>query len=138
YQQAIQLDPTFAMAWARLGVAYGNVGAVSKSLEYLKKGYDLRERVTERERMYIESQYALQQFDMPKAIDSYKLFVATYPRDAAAWNNLANAYGLVGDVEQALAGFEKTWEIAKWNNVAANNAAGTLIGTDRMQEGERY
>ncbi len=37
-----------------------------------------------------------------------------------------------------LAGFQKTWEIAKWNNVAANNAAGTLIGMDRLQEGERY
>ena len=45
---------------------------------------------------------------------------------------------LVGDMEQALAGFQKTWEIAKWNNVAANNAAGMLIGMDRLQEGERY
>jgi len=138
YQEALRLDPSFAMAYARLGVSYGNQGAFTKAMEYLKKAYDLRERVTERERMYIESQYALQQFDLPKAQQSYKLFVATYPRDAAAWNNLANAYGLVGDLEQALAGFKKTWEIAKWNNVAANNAAGTLIGMDRLQEGERY
>jgi eukaryotic-like serine/threonine-protein kinase len=138
YQQAIQLDPTFAMGWARLGVTYGNVGAVSKAIEYLKKAYDLRERVTERERMYIESQYALQQYDMPKAIDSYKLFVATYPRDAAAWNNLATAYSIVGDYEQAAEGFKKTWEIARWDNVAANNAAGTLMTLDRMAEGERY
>jgi serine/threonine protein kinase/Flp pilus assembly protein TadD len=138
YQEALRLDPSFAMAYARLGVAYGNQGAYTKAIEYLKKAYDLRERVTERERMYIESQYALQQFDLPKALQSYKLFVATYPRDAAAWNNLANAYALVGDLEQALAGFEKTWEIANWNNVAANNAAGTLIGMDRLQEGERY
>ena len=138
YQEALRLDPSFAMAYARLGVAYGNQGAFTKAIEYLRKAYDLRERVTERERMYIESQYALQQFDLPKALQSYKLFVATYPRDTAAWNNLANAYGLVGDFEQALAGFQKTWEIAKWNNVAANNAAGTLIGMDRLQEGERY
>jgi serine/threonine protein kinase/Flp pilus assembly protein TadD len=138
YQEALRLDPSFAMAYARLGVSYGNQGAFTKAIEYLKKAYDLRERVTERERMYIESQYALQQFDLPKALQSYKLFVATYPRDAAAWNNLANAYGLVGDLEQALAGFKKTWEIAKWNNVAANNAAGTLIGMDRLPEGERY
>jgi eukaryotic-like serine/threonine-protein kinase len=138
YQEALRLDPSFAMAYARLGVAYGNQGAFTRAIEYLKKAYDLRERVTERERMYIESQYALQQFDLPKALQSYKLFVATYPRDTAAWNNLANAYGLVGDFEQALAGFQKTWEIAKWNNVAANNAAGTLIGVDRLQEGERY
>jgi tetratricopeptide (TPR) repeat protein len=138
YQQAIQLDPSFAMAWARLGVAYGNVGAVSKSVETLKKAYDLRERVTERERMYIESQYALQQFDMRKAVDSYKLFVATYPRDAAAWNNLSTAYGLVGELEQAAEGFKKTWEIARWDNVAANNTAGVLMQLDRMAEAERY
>jgi len=138
YQQAIQLDPGFAMAWARLGVAYGNVGAASKSLEYLKKAYDLRERVTERERMYIESQYALQQFDLRKAIDSYKLFVATYPRDAAAWNNLSTAYGIIGEFEQAAEGFKKTWEIARWDNVAANNTAGVLMALDRMAEAERY
>jgi eukaryotic-like serine/threonine-protein kinase len=138
YQEAIRLDPNFAMAYARLGVAYGNQGAVTKAVEHLKRAYDLRERVTERERMYIESQYALQQFDLPKALQSYKLFVATYPRDAAAWNNLASAYQTIGDFEQAAAGFEKTWEIARWDNVAANNAAGTLLGIDRIQEGERY
>jgi len=138
YEQAVQLDPSFAMGWARLGVAYGNVGAISKAAEYLKKAYDLRERVTERERMYIESQYALQQYNMPKAIESYKLFVTTYPRDAAAWNNLATAYGFVGDFAQAAEGFKKTWEIARWDNVAANNAAGTLMAIDRMDEGRRY
>ena len=138
YQEALRLDPSFAMAYARLGVAYGNQGAITKAIEYLKKAYDLRERVTERERMYIEAQYALQQYDLPKALQSYKLFVATYPRDAAAWNNLANAYQIVGDFEQSAAGFAKTWEIAKWNNVAANNLAGTLIGIDKVKEGERY
>ena len=138
YQEAIRLDPSFAMAYARLGVAFGNQGAVAKAVENLKKAYELRERVTERERMYIESQYALQQFDLPKALESYKLFVATYPRDAAAWNNLASAYQTIGDFDQAATGFEKTWEIARWDNVAANNAAGTLLGIDKMQEGERY
>src|SRR3984957_5570949 len=138
YQEALRLVPSFAMAYARLGVAFGNQGATTKAIDYLKKAYDLRERVTERERMYIESQYALQQYDLPKALESYKLFGATYPRDAAAWNNLSTAYQDVGDFENAIAGFKKDWEIAKWNNIAANNAAGTLISIDRLQEGERY
>jgi tetratricopeptide (TPR) repeat protein len=138
YQEALRLDPSFAMAYARLGVAYGNQGAVTKAVQYLRKAYDLRERVTERERMYIESQYVLQQGDLPKALESYKLFVATYPRDAAAWNNLATAYQSVGDFDNAIAAFEKDWQIARWNNIAANNAAGTLISIDRLQEGERY
>src|SRR3984893_531669 len=100
YAEAIRLDPTFAMAYARLGVAYGNQGAFTRAIEYLKKAYDLRERVTERERMYIESQYALQQFDLPKALESYRLYVATYPRDAAALNNLAQTYVFVGEFEK--------------------------------------
>src|SRR5436309_6772859 len=138
YEQAVRLDPNFAMGYARLGVVYGNQGATTKALEYLRKAYDLRQRVTERERMYIESQYALQQFDLPKALESYKLFVATYPRDAAAWNNLATTYQIIGDLEQAAAGSQKAWEVAKWNNVAANNAAGTSLALDRLPEGERY
>ncbi len=138
YQEAIQLDPNFAMAYARLGVAYGNEGALAKAVEHLKKAYDLRERVTERERMYIEAQYALQQFDIPRALGSYKLFVATYQWDAAAWNNLATAYGIIGNFQESAKGFQKTWEIARWDNTAATNAAGTLISIDRVQEGERY
>jgi serine/threonine protein kinase/Flp pilus assembly protein TadD len=138
YQQAIQLDPNFAMAYARLGVTYSSQGAVAKALENMKKAYDLRERVTERERMYIESQYANFQYDLPKALESYKLFAATYPRDAAAWNNMAIVYVEMGDYEQAAAGFEKTWEIANWDTVAALNAGATLMMLNRLSEGDRY
>src|SRR5260370_8363956 len=128
YQQAIELDPNFAMAYARLSVTLSNQGSAAKGLLHMKRAYDLRERVTERERMYIESQFALQQFDLPKALESYKLYVATYPRDAAALNNLAQTYVYVGDFEQALTGYQKTWEIAKWDNVAADTAPSTFLG----------
>jgi len=138
YEQAIELDPNFAMAYARLGVSFSNQGAIAKGLSYLKKAYELRERVTERERMYIESQWALQRYDLPKALESYQLYVATYPRDATALNNLSQTLVFMGDFEKALAGYEKTWEIAKWDNVAADNAAGTLLGLDRLPEADRY
>src|SRR5439155_22557706 len=113
----------FAMAYARLAVAYGNQVAVANDLPNMKRAYDLGELVTERERMYIESQYVLQQFDLPKTLESYKLYVTTYPRDAQALNNLAQTYAYVGDFDQALAGFQKTWEIANWDNGESNNAA---------------
>ncbi len=138
YEQAVQLDPTFAMGWARLGVAYGNQGAAAKALTDLKRASDLRERVTERERMYIEAQYSLQQFDLPKSLEAYKLYASTYPRDAAALNNLASTYEGMGDYEQAAVGFKKAWEEAKWDNIAATNTASTLLQMDRVQEAERY
>ena len=138
YEEAIRSDSGFAMAYARLAAVYSGQGAAVKTLDYIKKAYDLREHVTERERMYIESQYAFFQFDLPQALESYKLYVATYPRDAAAWNNMAIVYSSMGDPEQAALDFEKTWEIAKWDNVAASNSAGTLLQLDRTAEAEKY
>jgi serine/threonine protein kinase/Flp pilus assembly protein TadD len=138
YEQAIQLDPSFAMAWARLGVAYSNQGAAERGLANLKKAYDLRERVTERERMYIEAQYALVQLDLPKALEAYKLYASTYPRDAAALNNLATVYATMGQVDPAIQGYEKAWEEAKWDNIAATNTAQALLAVDRVQEAEQY
>jgi serine/threonine protein kinase/Flp pilus assembly protein TadD len=138
YEQAVQLDPSFAMGWARLSVAYGNQGAAARALTDMKKAYDLRERVTERERMYIEAQYALQQFDLPKSLEAYKLYASAYPRDAAALNNLASTYNLMGDFEQSAEGFKKAWEEAKWDNIAATNTASVLLQMDRIAEAERY
>lgn len=138
YEQAVQLDPNFAMGWARLAVVYGNTGAVAKALGFMKKAYDLRERVTERERMYIESQYALAQGDLPKALESYKLYASTYPRDANAVNNLGSTYQISGDFEHAADSYVKTWEVAKWDNTAATNAAQAFLGLDRLADAERY
>jgi serine/threonine protein kinase/Flp pilus assembly protein TadD len=138
YEQAVQLDPAFAMGWARLSIVYGNTGASAKALGYMKKAYDLRQRVTERERMYIEAQYALQLGDLPKALESYQLYASAYPRDANALNNLGSTYQTAGQDEQASANFVKTWEVAKWDNTAATNAAQTLLAIDRLAEAERY
>ncbi len=138
YEQAVQLDPNFAMAWARLGVVYSNAGAVAKALPFMKRAYDLREHVTERERMYIESQYALAQGDLAKALESYKLYASTYPRDANALNNLGSTYGAAGDFEHAADSFAKTWEAAKWDDTAATNAAEMFLALDRLVDAEHY
>ena len=138
YEQAVQLDPNFAMAWARLGVVYLNTGATAKALPFMKKAYDLRERVTERERMYIEAQYALTQGDLAKALESYRLYASTYPRDANALNNLGSTYGAAGDFAHAGDSFVKTWEAAKWDDTAATNAAQMFLALDRLADAERY
>ncbi|HEY8670215.1 MAG TPA: protein kinase [Terriglobales bacterium] len=138
YEQAVQLDPSFAMGWARLSVVYGNTGAAAKAFSFMKKAYALRERVTERERMYIEAQYALVQGDLPKALESYKLYASTYPRDANALNNLGSTYQAAGDFEQAATNYVKTWEAAKWDNTAATNAAQAFLGLDRLSDADKY
>jgi tetratricopeptide (TPR) repeat protein len=48
YKRAIELDPNFAVAYASLGLVYGNLGQASLAAENIKKAYDLRDRVNER------------------------------------------------------------------------------------------
>jgi hypothetical protein len=57
YKRATELDPNFAMAYARIGVHYFNQGQVETTKTYIQKAYDLRDRVSERERLYIARKY---------------------------------------------------------------------------------
>jgi class 3 adenylate cyclase/tetratricopeptide (TPR) repeat protein len=138
YKQAVQLDPTFAMAYARLGIAYANAGSQKASIEYLNKAMDLRQRVTERERLYIESQLYTQTEDLPRALELYRQYTATYPRDEAAWNNIAIVYIYVGRFEDAVQAFEKSFAVAGWDVTAATNSASTLLEVDRLPEAKQY
>ena len=56
-KRAVELDPNFAMAWATLGVALTNTTRLSESVAALKKAYELRDRASEREKLYIQAHY---------------------------------------------------------------------------------
>src|SRR5207247_5033290 len=66
-QRAAELDPNFAMAFAKLGTLYGNVGEEERSRDYTKKAFELRDRVSERERFYISVRNFFVIGDMPRA-----------------------------------------------------------------------
>jgi Flp pilus assembly protein TadD/predicted Ser/Thr protein kinase len=103
YQRAIRLDQNFAMAYASLGTSYNNLGEMSAAAENIRKAYELRDRVSEREKFYIESHYY--QFvtdDLEKARQVYELWAQTYPREHVPPNNLTYIYGALGQYEKAL------------------------------------
>src|ERR1700730_3151093 len=102
YQRAIRLDQNFAMAYASLGTSYNNLGEMSAAAENIRKAYELRDRVSEREKFYIESHYY--QFvtdDLEKARQVYELWAQTYPRELVPPNNLTYIYGALGQYEKA-------------------------------------
>src|SRR3984893_11258838 len=104
YERAIRLDPNFAMAYAALGTSYNNLGETSLAAENIRKAYDLHDRVSEREKFYIESHYY--QFvtgDLEKARQAYELWAQTYPRDWVPPSNLTYIYGALGQYDKALA-----------------------------------
>jgi eukaryotic-like serine/threonine-protein kinase len=104
FQRAVNLDPNFAMAYARLGNSYYNLGELARSAENLLKAYALRERVSEREKFYIDSHYEhLLNGNIEAARKAYELWAQTYPRDPAPPINLSVIYDLLGDYDKAIA-----------------------------------
>jgi DNA-binding winged helix-turn-helix (wHTH) protein/tetratricopeptide (TPR) repeat protein len=102
-QRAVELDPNFAMAYARLGALYaGNEAPLSAENVY--KAYELREKVTERERLYIEAHYYRDVTgEQDKAASVWEVMQQTYPREVEPYSNLAGFYGQLGNYEKALA-----------------------------------
>ncbi len=89
FQRAIALDPNFAMAYAALGTCYNNLGEKILAAQSTAKAFDLRERVSEREKFYIESHYYdFVLGDLEKARQIYELWGQTYPRDSVPPTNL--------------------------------------------------
>jgi tetratricopeptide (TPR) repeat protein len=56
-KRAIELDPNFAMAYANLASDYGNLGETGLAVENAQRAYNLRDRVSEREKFYISAFY---------------------------------------------------------------------------------
>jgi eukaryotic-like serine/threonine-protein kinase len=103
-RRAVELDPNFAMAYGRLGTAYA-AGTVEAGLSTLniRKAYDLREKVSDRERLYLESHYYhYATHELEKAAEIYELWEQIYPRDPVPSDNLVSVYSSLGKLEKAL------------------------------------
>jgi eukaryotic-like serine/threonine-protein kinase len=102
YQRAVELDPNFALGYARMGVAYGNIGQNELAEQYKQKAFDLRDRASEHEKFYITSHYYADSGQLDKGIAALELYKQTYPRDSARYNNLAIIYRSLGQFDNAL------------------------------------
>lgn len=134
-EHAISLDPNFAMAYATLGTAYHNSGEKNLAAANTKKAYELREHVSEWERLYIETHY--HQFvtgDLEKASQSYELWAQTYPREQVARNNLGVVDQNLGQHEKALAAFHDAGRVAPPDALNYSNLVATYIHLNRFDD----
>jgi serine/threonine protein kinase/tetratricopeptide (TPR) repeat protein len=104
YERAIQLDPKFAAAYTGLASVYANNNDERRSVEYMTKAYALRNRVSDRERLILDSDYHwMVTGDLDKEIQNDELFHQTYPRDDGPLNDLAVNYSVfLGQFEKGI------------------------------------
>ena len=102
YRRAVELDPNFAVVYARMGVIYNNAGESGAAIENTRKAYELRDRVSEREKLYItDHYYDTVTGELDKTIETLQLYGRTYPNDSIPPNNLSVGYEQMGDFEKA-------------------------------------
>jgi eukaryotic-like serine/threonine-protein kinase len=134
-RRAIELDPNFAMAYARLAVAYGNLGQPSLAAENLKKAYALRDRVSEREKFHITADYyAFATGELEKEAQTYVLWMQSYPRDAIPHTNLGDNSKTLGQYDKAVTETQQAIGLEPGNLYEHTNLAMDLIALNRFPE----
>jgi tetratricopeptide (TPR) repeat protein len=134
-RRAIELDPNFAMAHAFLSGVYANTGRFADAPAHARTAFELRNRVSERERFFISWRYYLdasQAWDA--ALDLAESWTAAYPREAFAFNSLGLASAAFGDHDRAVGAFREAIRLDPRFVPPHGNLAGSLIALNRFDE----
>jgi eukaryotic-like serine/threonine-protein kinase len=134
FERAIQLDPNFAMAYASLGLAYGEYFE-EEAISNFRKAYELREHVSERERFYIEAHYhQAVTGDWEAAREVYGLWSQLYPRDDIPHLNLSEIDSSLGEYENARKESAESLRLLPGDCPSYGALAGSLLRLDRLDE----
>jgi DNA-binding winged helix-turn-helix (wHTH) protein/tetratricopeptide (TPR) repeat protein len=102
YHRALELDPNFALSYDRLGAAYLFVGNTELSEASYTREYQLRDRLTEKNRLAAEiNYYSYVIGDWEKEYSSALRLLETFPRDVFAHTSLRSAFVYLGQPGRA-------------------------------------
>jgi tetratricopeptide (TPR) repeat protein/predicted Ser/Thr protein kinase len=135
--RAIELDPNFALAYSALSIVYGNVEQLGRSAEAARKAYELRAKVSERERLRIEAFYYLEATgELDKSAQAHELWQQTYPQDSEPYINLSSIASTLGNWEKALANAREALRVDPTSGFTNGNLAVAYASLNRLDEAE--
>jgi tetratricopeptide (TPR) repeat protein len=138
FKKAIEQDPNFAIALARLSTVYSNLGESEASRDYVMRAYALRDRVSEPERLYIMTRYYTVAEDSPqKALETYQVWIQTYPKDYVARVNVSTIYTGRHDYEKAAEALRAAIALAPDQPLPYGNLASAYLNLDKPDEAQR-
>ena len=133
-EKAIQIDPNFAMAYAKLAVVNSNLRQLDKADEYGKRALDLTGRLTDRERYYIEGfYYGLRPETVGRSIEAYQHGLKLHPEHQASRHNLGLTYMELERYPEAIEQYEELLRRGTSNPTSYENLASILVQTGNVE-----
>ncbi len=137
YKKAVEIDPNFASAYTGLAVIYSNTKQSKLAAEYALKAFELRNTVSEYEKLRIKFfYYNCVTGETDKIIETLKLWKQTYPRYRHTFTNLADCYERIGQSEKAVNVIREGLKVYSGNAITYMNLAESLLTLNRFGEVE--
>jgi eukaryotic-like serine/threonine-protein kinase len=135
FKHAIELDPNFAIGYAELGISYDNLGEPGLASMNTKKAFELRDRVSEREKFRISSAYyGYVTGELEKEMETYELWAQSYPRDAVPHLDLSADFGYLGQYDKAISVAREAVRLDPNNAVNYENLTGFYLALGSFEE----
>ena len=132
FQRALELDPHFAGAYGELALMYSNQGQTTRAVENITRSYELRDRVSERERYSFTCFYHLiATGDLAQANEAAELWKQSYPRDFQPRGDLGSNYAWLGQWERALSETQEAFRLEPNNGTNIANLAWEQLALGR-------
>jgi tetratricopeptide (TPR) repeat protein len=136
-KQAIERDSEFALAYELLGTTYRDLRSLALGNQYLERAYQLRDRVSERERLTISATYFRHiTGEIDKRVETTLLLTQTYPQDIYGHHLHGNSLMIAGEFEQAAAAYRAALQLDADYSLSRANLALALIGLNRFDEAQ--
>jgi eukaryotic-like serine/threonine-protein kinase len=135
FKRAIELDPSFALAYGAMGRAYANLGERELAATNIQKAFELSDRVSAREKLRISSYYySIVRENLEKSLESHALWVQEYPEDELARRGLGANYSDLGQSEKASAAYLEELRINPNDSIGYGNLIAEYTTLNRLDE----
>ena len=138
YQRAVELDPNFAAAYRGLASGYASLAQTGRASEYLGKAFQLRQHVSEREKLVIAADYyRFVSGELDKAAQTYEEWIENYPLDDSAYNSLAITYASLGKYDKAAEANREALRLAPEGGGPYMNLGNVLLAQQQITEASK-
>ena len=138
FQHAIELDPNFASAIEHVGIMYAGLGQSDRGNEYLTKAFNLRDRASEWEKLHITAlYYQTATGELDRAVETYREWEESYPRDDLAPLDLGTLYTTEGRYEPAIEQMQKSLRLNPDDVIAYDNLSQIFLSLNRLDDARK-